>query len=90
MVRGRESQDSQVPGLVIFTETGGGIGFFWGKDDELSNGLGEFEVSVEYARNGFFLLAFIPSLSHCSLSTYDVPGVRSWVHLPGAVHRKFS
>lgn len=34
MVRGRESQDSQVPGLVIFTETGnigGGIGFFRGK-----------------------------------------------------------
>lgn len=31
MVTGRESQDSQVPGLAIFTETGntgGGIGFF--------------------------------------------------------------
>lgn len=88
MVRRRESQDSQIPGLAIFIETGntgGGIGFFGGKDDELSTGLGEFEVSIEYACDGFFFLAFIHSLSHCLLSTYYVPGVAGY-HLPRAVH----
>lgn len=29
-----------------------------GKDDELSNGLGESEVSIEYACNGLFLACF--------------------------------
>lgn len=84
MVRGRESQDSPRSWLGD-TETGGGLGFFFfGKDDELSKGLDEFEGSIEDAGNGFFLLVFIHSLSCCLLSTYYVPGVRSWVHLPGA------